>query len=274
MPTSRRRIILRVAGWLVAILSVAYFGLLAAIWTNRVDLTVRSAALGEPRKITIFGGASTRQSNRKHIYSLDGDKARHGLLPAAHGAIVAWLHGDDMPMLIAVHDQGKRDVDFRPDQVSPADWRPNIKGRGPLFDHFLLEELRSTIERRFGKPQQRFLFGHSLGGFYAIDMPSRQRDHGFQRLYAFSPTFSHDVSLIERLGDACANSQNIYANIGLESNRDTAMFDRAEAVLISNPRCRGKFTLSRHFAIVHQLIMLTGQISALWQVHATAAVEQ
>jgi hypothetical protein len=46
------------------------------------------------------------------------------------------------------------------------------------------------------------------------------------------------------------------------------MFDRAEATMRSNPRCKGKVILSRHSGFIHASIMLTGQISAMWQIHA------
>jgi predicted alpha/beta superfamily hydrolase len=256
---SWRRLAFRAAGWFVVILIVSYAVVLASVGNSRIDLTVQSAALGETRKISVYGAAQGAVS----IYSLDGDKTRHSLLPAAHGAIIAWLSGDSAPMVVAVHAQGTRDIDLRPETVEPAYWRPDIKGRGPAFDAFLLKELRGEIEKRFGRPKKRYFFGHSLAGLYAIDMASRQADHGFDGLFAFTPTFSHDLSLLNRLGKACEHSAVLYANIGLESRRDTAVFERARVAFANEPACKANVNLSWHPGMIHQTVMVTGQVEAL-----------
>lgn len=248
-----------------AFLGIGYGGLLYSVWSNRTELTILSKALNEARRVTVFGYAYG--PSKMAIYSLDGDKHRHGLIPAAHSVLAAWLSGQPTPVFVAVHDQGSRDTDFRPVRVSPADWRPNISGRSPAFDIFLLQELRAEIDQKFGRLGKRYLFGHSLGGFYALDMAARQAQHGFAGIYAFSPTFSHDLSLLERLDMSCANSKFIYANIGLESGRDTAVFNRARAAAKSAINCRNKMTFNEHLGIVHALVMLTGQASAVRHIY-------
>lgn len=256
------------AAWPIAVLSLCYCTLLASIWFNRSEFFIESNALDEPRSVTVFGANGLAPETRDvAVYSLDGDRHRHALIPAAHGAIVAWLHGDRTPLFVAIHDQRRRDVDFRPAKVQPASWRPNISGRAVAFDRFLLTELQPELNRRFGRIKRRYLFGHSLGGFYALDMPTRQAYHGFAGLYAFSPTFSHDLSLIDRLDMTCANSKNVYMNIGLESARDTTIFGQAEAALRRNERCTANVHISRHFGVVHQLIMLSGQIAAFQDIY-------
>jgi predicted alpha/beta superfamily hydrolase len=259
MRASWWRLAFRAIGWLVVILIASYAVVLASVANSRVDLTVLSAALGETRKISVYGAAQGAAS----IYSLDGDKTRHSLLPAAHGAIIAWLSGDSAPMVVAVHAQGTRDIDLRPESVEPAYWRPSIKGRGPAFDAFLLRELRGEIEKRFGRPKKRYFFGHSLAGFYAIDMASRQDGHGFDGLFAFTPTFSHDLSLLDRLDNVCSNSFALYANIGLESRRDTAVFEKTKAAFAKESACKTKVSLSWHPGMIHQVVMITGQVEAL-----------
>ena len=275
MSARRRSAALRRTFWLIGLAGLGYAALLVWVWTGRTELTVRSEALSETRRVTLFG-VNTQQYNPRSamIYALDGDKMRNGLLPAAHGILIAWVFGEQGPLLIAIHDEGRRDVDFRPARVRPAAWRPTISGRGAAFDVFLLKELRTEIERhsvlagpRHGLPGRRFLFGHSLGGFYALDMPTRQRQHGFDGIFAFSPTFSHDLSLLDRLQDACTNSRHLYANIGVESGRDTKLFDQVQKLVDGQPTCRGKFTVARHPAMLHQIVMLTGQVAAFWLIY-------
>jgi predicted alpha/beta superfamily hydrolase len=257
---------LKAVVWLTFILALGYAILLARLWMGRQDMQLQSAALGEPRLATIYNGGNG-SSSRLMIYSLDGEGVRHGLMPAANGALVAWFNGHKAPMVIAVHTQPNRDVDLRPAKVQQAYWRPDIKGRAASFDMFLLNELRAKVEGRFGKPSTRYLFGHSLGGFYAIDMASRRQDHGFDGLFTFSPTFSHDLSLLKRFATVCNNANRIYANIGLESGRDTDVFGKAEAAFAKIELCQKKVELRRHPGMIHQIVMLTGQIAALNRIY-------
>lgn len=264
MKPSRRNLKVVFPVLLLASVCLSYAILLAIVWDTRTELTVRSEALGEVRKITVFG-VSGGDAPTVAIYALDGEKHRHALLPAAHSALISWVGGNTQPLFVAIHEQGRRDEDFRPSKVQPASWRPNIAGRSAAFDLFLLNEARSKIERRFGRSERRYLFGHSLAGFYALDMPTRQPQHGFNGIFAFSPTFSQDLSLLSRLTKICRNS-NVYANIGFESSRDTAVFDVAEKKFHGTAMCRGNVQLARHFGIIHQFIMLTGQVAALRQI--------
>jgi predicted alpha/beta superfamily hydrolase len=248
--------------WLLTFLGIAYVTLLASLWNNRVEFVVSSAALGEARSVTVF--APAQKPHAVAIYALDGDRFRNGLLLATNAAIVSTLRGQPRPVVIAIHSGAARDRDFRPPTVSPASWRPNTVGRSPSFDVFLIEEARTAAEARFEPPKERWLFGHSLGGFYALDMPTRRQSHGFSAVYAFSPTFSHDLTLIDRLDMTCKPTSRVYANIGIESRRDTDVFARARKAFVSAGACREKVTLSRHFGVLHQAIMLTGQVEALF----------
>jgi predicted alpha/beta superfamily hydrolase len=267
MPAGRRRRIFAITSGFVALAGLAYAALLLTTWANRTEILVRSKALAESRKIKVFGHDGNGSANLV-IYSLDGEKHRHALMPAAHSAFFAWASGQSRPLFVAVHDHGGRDTDLRPAKVKPAYWRPDISGRAAAFDIFLLQELRSEIEKRFGAPQRRFLFGHSLGGFYALDMPSRQSHHGFDGLFTFSPTFSHDLSLLDRLEAACISTPYIYANIGIESGRDTDVFRGAEKKVKAIPSCRGRFETVNHPGMIHAVVMVTGQLAAFQTIYA------
>lgn len=251
--------------WLVALSGIGYCAILFHVWQNRIELAIESQSLGEIRKVDIFNHR-TAQSTSPVIYSLDGNKHRNALLPATFGLVIAKVSGSPPPLIIAIYDQGKRDIDFRPATVTPAPWRRNVSGRAALFDTFLVSELRTDIERRFGKPQRRYLFGHSLAGYYALDLPTRQKMHGFAGIFAFSPTFSHDLSLINRLGATCANTRIVYASIGLESGRDADVFDRAAEVVKGERACVSRATFLHHWGIIHQFIMSTGHVAAFHRI--------
>ena len=269
MALGRRKRGWVLALWFGALLALGYVSLIGFVWISRTQFDIKSYALDETRHITVFGVSGEKPRLQSVvIYAFDGENHRNGLMPAAHGSVMAWLNGEPSPLVVAVQNNGKRDVDFRPERVKPASWRTDIKGRSPVFDVFLMRELRPEIERRFGKAKRRFLFGHSLAGFYVLVMPTRSASHRFDILFAFSPTFSHDLSLIGRLGTACTNSRHLYANIGLESGRDTDIFGRAERELARNPACQDKVSLSRHRGMVHQIVMLTGQIEAFHQIYS------
>jgi predicted alpha/beta superfamily hydrolase len=255
------------AVWLLAALILIYALLLLYLWTGRTETHVQSDALDETRIITVFNSTAAGAPSVV-VYSLDGEGIRHGLLPAANGSIIAWLNGEAAPMIVGVHTVGSRDVDLRSRNVQPAYWRPDIRGRAEQFDLFLIGELRNAVEKRFGKSAKKYLFGHSLAGFYTIDMASRRSDHGFDGLFAFSPTFSHDVSLQSRVSSVCANAAHLYANIGLESDRDTKMFEETEIIFEQHKPCQGRIELQHHPLMIHQIIMLTGQWAAFNRIYA------
>lgn len=109
----RRLLKLGLSGF--AAIALAYAGLLLWIWSDRTEIEFQSGYLKEKRSVTVFGSNS-----EVTVYSLDGDKLRHGLLPATNGALIAWASGKQQPMLVAVRDHGGRDRDLRPEKVRPA----------------------------------------------------------------------------------------------------------------------------------------------------------
>lgn len=244
------------------VLIFSYVILAWQVWIDRLELEVESQALQETRLATVFNAPSD-QSSAIVIYSLDGEKWRNGLIPATNASLMAWVQGAERPILVAVDSNGRRSVDLRPEMVEPADWRPDVSGRSPAFDVFLIVELREQLENRFGEAEERHLFGHSLGGLYALDMLSRNRNSGFDRVHTYSPTYSHDLSLLDRMPNVCASDSAIYANIGLESGRDTQVFKDARIALQTTGACVGRFETREYPLMPHQIIMLFGQIDSL-----------
>jgi predicted alpha/beta superfamily hydrolase len=254
----------RAAKWVVlptGIACLAFTLLCVSIWQRRVELTVHSKALGDVRRVSVFNSRDNSPSHETQIVSLDGQTYRNGVIAAATATLVSLIRWQSVPIVIAVHDMGKRDIDMRPKSVQPAYWRPNISGRSAQFDIFVTKELAGEVEQRFGVPTKTFLMGHSLGGFYALDLASRS-PRAFDGFLAYSPTFSHDLSLLNRLGVACSRAQFIYFNIGLESRRDDAIFERVASLKACESR---SVNIERHFGMIHAVVMLTGQASGFLQ---------
>jgi len=264
MKTSRTRRVWRAIRWFVylVIFGAATLGVTSSIlWWKSAEETIFSTALGEDREYRIFNLPNSNSVNGHDVvYGLDGEKIRHGLLPATFLKIGSLLRGEEAPIFIAVYSKDTRDIDLRPKTVTPSKWRPDISGRSDAFDRFLIEELRPSLEQEIGKPSQNYILGHSLAGLYALDIAARRKNI-FDGVFAFSPTFSHDLSIKDRLATTCRHTSKLYINIGLESGRDTEVFDQVTSKMSQQAACReNKLYIRKHFGMIHQVIMLTGQI--------------
>ncbi len=259
-----RSAIRKAARWALVLLSIVavtltLFGL--ALWSGREERALHSAALGEQRRYTVYNPAARPA---KVILVLDGERLRHGLATAMQARLWAFLRGSSSPVVVAIEGQGTRDTDLRNASSQPAAWRPNIGGRSEKFDQFLIEELIPLV----GRPDNQtklYLFGHSLAGLYTVDFAIR---HGIdQRLSgyaAFTPTFSHDLSILDRLPQLCAGSAQVLLTIGLESAREHDLFERARGKVAGTGSCaKHKVTFANHPGMIHQVVMLKGQAQAI-----------
>lgn len=245
--------------------AIFVLGLLLAfalwLWWFSETRMIASRALDEDRQIRIFNAASGGAT----IYSLDGQSLRQSLAPAMLFTVSALLQDQPVPRIVAIHSDADRDRDFRSSLSTPTDWRPSIAGHADKFDTFLLQELLPSMEGGDPKGRRRYLMGHSLAGLYALDMAIRN-ENSFDGIYAFAPTFSHDTSIAERLPKLCQADVSIYANWGLESERDTQVFDRTVGLWTSSPQCAdGHPVIRRHYGAIHQLVMLSGQVEVAWR---------
>lgn len=259
--TVMRKPILRWSGRVALAGLLVLGGLASWQWATSKAHTIQSNALQERRMYRVFN----EHSDGPVIYALDGNSPSNSLAPAVLFSVSALLRGQVIPKIVAVHSNASRDRDFRPPNSAPTYWRPKIAGRSGQFDKFLLAELLPAIENREPKGKRRYLMGHSLSGLYALDLATRKPNR-FAGIFAFAPTFSHDISIDERLQRSCNLGTSIYVNWGLESVRDTAVFDSIMARWKAYPGCRQVVPLaSRHFGSLHQTIMLTGQFHiAFW----------
>lgn len=245
----------------IALLPLVIFCALAIWqWIASKPHVIASEALGSNRLYRIFNPGSAGPV----IYAFDGDKLRHGLIPAITFSVAATLQAKPLPRIVAVDSDVDRDRDFRNVTSTPTDWRHDISGRADKFDTFLTQELIPEVEGSAAAPNGRYLMGHSLAGLYALDLSSRQPEL-FDGVFAFAPTISHDTSIIERLTDACRADTRLYANWGWESERDSAVFMRAANRWKSAENCVSNPPVVRHhYGAFHQIVMLTGQVEVAW----------
>ncbi len=232
------------------------FGSLAGWqWSGSHSYEFESQALGEVRSYRVFN----ESSEGVIVLALDGQSMRHSLAPAVIFSVAEWVRKKPLPKIVAVDSNASRDRDFRPNSVTPTNWRPDISGRSPRFDRFVLDELGPQIEGWEARGRRRYLIGHSLAGLYVLDLASRYPSK-FDGFAAFAPTLSHDVSIAKRLPGACS-AKFVYANWGLESARDTKVFSGNAKRWRDDPRCQSNPPqIVRHYGSLHQTIMLTGQL--------------
>lgn len=233
---------------------------LAAIWQWVISEhhTVQSNALNEKRDYRVFNP----DSRGPIVYAFDGQSLRHGLAPAVLFSLGALARAQPMPKLVAISSGKQRDRDFRPIESEPSSWRQVISGRSHKFDRFLLDELAPRVEGHQPLSGKRYLMGHSLAGLYALELAVREQNQ-FDGVFAFSPTFSHDLSVKERLGDLCAPDLDVFVNWGLESARDDEVYQATMTHWLDVPKCGAHPpATARHYGAIHQIVMLSGQAHA------------
>ena len=245
--------------WLIrlaCVLAVMIGAMLFWQWVASEAHVISSRALGSDRTYRVFNP----NSHGPVIYALDGQNARHGLLPAVIFSVTAAVKGQELPKIVAIASGKDRDADFRNARSEPELWRPRIAGHANRFDSFLIGEIIPVIEGEAIGQTPRFVMGHSLAGLYALDLGARHPD-AFDGIFAFAPTFSHDLSIANRLAQTCRDGVMVYANWGWESARDTATFEKVMARWNAAPECGQQRPITRrHFGAFHQVIMLTGQV--------------
>lgn len=230
-------------------------------WLSSERHSIQSSSLDQTRYYRVFNS----RSDGSVVYSLDGQSLRNGLVPAVIFSVAAIVRGDHSPKIVAIESNSERDRNFRRSESTPTHWRPTIAGRSDEFDHFLLDELMPEIEQGSPKQRRRYLMGHSLSALYALDLGTRLPGR-FSGILAFAPTFSHDTSISDRLPLACQRDTLLYANWGLESARDTEVFERAVTRWNADERCQGRtLVTSIHYGSLHQTIMLTGQLDVAFK---------
>lgn len=225
-------------------------------WSKSERKFIASQALEEERAYRVFNP----NSDGPILYSLDGHMMRNSLFPAIIFSVNSFIRSQPLPKIIAIESTSSRDRDFRPSQGTPTYWRPTISGRAADFDRFIFNELIPEIEGNTQAENERYIMGHSLSGLYVMDLAGRDTT-SFSGYFAFAPTFSHDLSIQERLQHSCRSGAIIYSNWGLESARDTEVFEETVSAWKSQPECRLHQPITpRHYGSIHATIMFTGHL--------------
>ena len=233
------------------------------VWQNRQVISLESRDLGETRRLIVYN--ASQADGAPVIVVLDGEKWRHGLATALQSRIFSWLKGSPTSVVIAIDGMGVRELDFRNITSQPAEWRPLVAGRAHRFDTFLINDVFPLAEKLSGTNAKIYLFGHSLGGLYAVDFSIRNPQvSGFAGFAAFSPTFSHDLTILDRLPQLCENDTPGTLSIGLESDEEMALFAKASTLISETEACRdADLRMVRYPGAIHQIVMLPGQTDAL-----------
>jgi uncharacterized protein len=234
--------------------------------------TLRSSALGMNRRITVYTPAGYDAVGPRRypvLYSLDGQSFRHDRLPAIWVRVLSAAGLTEPVIVVAINNEGTRDIDMRPPGVVPAHNDPPVQGgRDAAFTTFLRDELFPFIDQRYRTSAYRIVSGHSLGGLYAADRLSRSPGL-FQAHFAYSPSFAHDRRSLVRLRTATtmarAQPALFYMNIGEEGGVNyMTYFQRASAIVAPAQRGSALITqVERHHGMVHSIVMIPGQARAL-----------
>lgn len=133
------------------------------------------------------------------IYALDGDHTFPMMCSVA--TELSWS-GAVPPVIVVGIGYGTLDLEngnHRSRDLSPQPYGgEEDSGGGPRFLEFLLTEAFSEIEAKFpADPEQRYLYGHSLGGLFSLYAYTKSAD-AFQGIVAGSPFLAGQLELLEK----------------------------------------------------------------------------
>lgn len=241
----------------IAILVIVPLVYLALFFRTGFYDQTGSYVLGEMRAFTVFLPASYEdERDRRYpvIYSLDGEKTRHGSLMAANARMLAAIGETPEVILVAVHTHGLRTRDYAPYKGAHA------------FTRFLSTELMPYIDKRFRTSGSNAISGHSYGGLYALyafgDHPGL-----FDAHFAYVPSVFHYEPVLARFEDRLKNRETPKARVVLVSGAESQQkfwdgFENAVGILRENPNDNVEWKTA-HFSLPHPLSMLPGQMAAL-----------
>ncbi len=243
----------RTVAFSVAVL-VAYLGL---FYRGGHHAQIQSGLLGEERGFQVYLPASYDERAGSHypvIYSLDGEKTRHGQLMAANARMLSALVGTPEVILVAIYTHGHRTRDFAPNRGAEA------------FTAFLESELMPHIDGRFRTSGQNVISGHSCGGLYAL-YAFAEHPGLFDAHFAYVPSVFHYEPILDHVGQRLkmetGSNTHLYLVSGAESQEKFWRgFDGVIARLTNNPN-PGVSWKRAHAPLPHPLSMIPGQIMAL-----------
>lgn len=236
------------AGASLAVLFV-YMALFLRLGETHV---LSSVVLGEARAVSVYLPADYEHDKAYPVvYSLDGEKWRHGAIMAANVRFAAAIGRNVPSIVIAVHTQGQRRRDYVPSMGAET------------FLSFMKMEVMPWVDARYKTTWHRTLSGHSLGGLFSLYAMTKAPDL-FQAYYAYDPSVLKDDNLLQNV-EAFAVQQAgeifLYMNYGFHTRRYEERIKMLEAALGASGRGTIRWH-SRYYSLPHSLIMLPGQLEA------------
>ena len=215
---------------------------------------IQSSILNETRIYSVYPPSGyDPAASYPVLYSLDGEKYRHGAIVGANARMMAAFGLAPDRIVVAVHTMGQRGRDYRPSHGAEA------------FTDFLENELFPQIGRTLPTKGKRVLSGHSFGGLYTL-YAMTTRPHLFEAYFAYDPSVLPDDALLDRLNSLASapldHPLSLYMNYGFHSDRYEERY--REVLLVLQKELAGKVvTESSYFPLPHSMIMLPGQVEAL-----------
>lgn len=218
-----------------------------------------SDALGEQRHYSVYLPHGYDKTERYPvIYSLDGEKYRHGAIFAANARMLAALGLAPDVILVAVHSEGKRTRDYAP----PVG--------GAAFAAFLGEELLPIVQATVPNAvEPQILSGHSYGGLFTVYMYS-QHSGLFDVHLAIVPSFFYDEAVVDTLKSRLhkrAEESLLFVYSGLESERYWGPYEKAVGYVAGDGALTSLDT--GFFPLPHSLIMFPAQLEMLTHLDVT-----
>ncbi|MFC4348381.1 alpha/beta hydrolase [Kordiimonas lipolytica] len=249
----------KIVKWLarmVAVTAAVLVAFLALFYRGGTDGQLRSDVLDELRGFSVFLPAGYEDNAVRRypvVYSLDGEKVRHGALMAANARMLAALTETPEVILVAVHTHGNRTRDYAPNKGAAA------------FTEYLGVELRAHIDAYFRTSGRNIISGHSYGGLYAL-YAFAEHPGLFDAHLAFVPSVFHYEPIVDgvkhRLSLQGAPT-SLFLVSGMESQQK--FWDGFNGVvnqLQARPQQNVEWLVA-HYPLPHPLIMLPGQIGGL-----------
>lgn len=248
------RKLLKLALWAVGLGFTVLTAYTALFLRSGDQYELQSTVLNEARIYSVYLPNGYEPDEQYPVlYSLDGEKYRHGAIVAANARMMAALGFAPDTIVVAVHTMGLRGRDYRPSFGAEA------------FVGFIENELIPQIEQIFSTSGKRVLSGHSFGGLFALYVMT-ERPHLFEAYFAYDPSVLPDDALLDRLG-LLANVRlegpvSLYMNYGFHTDRYETRYRDVLHALASRLSDRVKVE-SSYYPLPHSMIMLPGQIEAM-----------
>ena len=187
------------------------------------------------------------------LYSLDGEKWRHGAIVAANASMLAAVGLGPEVIVVAVHAMGQRGRDYRPSHGAEA------------FVSFLESELIPEVEQAVSTSGKRILSGHSYGGLFTL-YSMTARPNLFDAYFAYDPSILADEAMLQRLKVLDRQLEKeplvLYMNYGFHSNRYEGQYEEILGLLEAQMKNQVA-SISSYYPLPHSLIMLPGQVAGL-----------